>query len=112
MVTSHSILANDGNGYAKLLCRPTTTEKFPLLRQPRRCEDILCQEMRDITLVLVKGNTVPAGYIYCKNIPEKLLSLPFLSGYENSPAHPYVMRNKRNHKHPPQEDLSYTATSA
>ncbi|TMW40421.1 hypothetical protein DOY81_014499 [Sarcophaga bullata] len=52
------------------------------------CEDIYVREMRDMNIGVGEG-TVPCWVYLLQKYPEKLLSLPFLSGYENSPAHPY-----------------------
>ncbi|XP_073812865.1 troponin C-akin-1 [Musca autumnalis] len=75
------------------------------------CQDIYVREMRDMNIGVGEG-TVPCFVYLLNKYPEKLLNLPFLSSYENSPAHPYVMRNKRHHKHPPNEDLAYNTTAA
>ncbi|XP_053963974.1 troponin C-akin-1 protein [Anastrepha ludens] len=72
------------------------------------CQDIFKREVQDMNIGVGEG-TVPCWVYLLQKYPEKLLSLPYLSRYENSAAHPYVMRNHRTHKHPPQEDLAYTA---
>ena len=74
------------------------------------CQDIFTREMQDMNIGIGEG-TVPCWVYLLQKYPEKLLNLPYLSSYQNSGAHPYVLRNKRTHKHPAQEDLSYTATA-
>lgn len=56
-------------------------------------------------------STVPCWVYLLQKYPEKLLNLPYLSSYENSTTHPYIMRHRRTHKHPAQDDLSYEATN-
>jgi len=75
------------------------------------CQDIFTREMKDMNIGVGEG-TVPCWVYLLQKYPEKLLSLPYLSSYENGASHPYVRRNRRTHKHPPQEDLSYTNTTA
>jgi len=72
------------------------------------CQDIFVREIKDMNIGVGEG-TVPCWVYLLNKFPEKLLSLPFLSSYENGPAYPYVPRNRRTHKHPPHEDLNYTA---
>uniref|UniRef100_A0A0K8TM85 Gamma-glutamylcyclotransferase family protein n=1 Tax=Tabanus bromius TaxID=304241 RepID=A0A0K8TM85_TABBR len=142
---NHSILANPGNGYAKLWCNATTTQKMPLVIATRYnipflinkpgignyvtgeiyeiddkmlncldnledCQEIYKREIHDMNIGVGEG-TIPCWVYLLQKFPEKLLNLPYLSEYKNSGFHPYTVRNKRTHKHPTQEDLSYTFTS-
>ncbi|XP_037953463.1 troponin C-akin-1 protein-like [Teleopsis dalmanni] len=75
------------------------------------CQDIFTREMHDMNIGVGEG-TVPCWVYLLHKYPEKLLSLPYLARYENTPAQPYVLRNRRSHKHPAQEDLSYTDTAS
>lgn len=71
------------------------------------CQDIISREMHDMNIGVGEG-TVPCWVYLLQKYPEKLLSLEYLSTYENCAAHPYVTRNKRTHKHPAHEDLDYS----
>ncbi|EDW02535.1 GH22048 [Drosophila grimshawi] len=70
------------------------------------CQDIYKREQQDMNIGIGEG-TVPCWVYLLQKYPEKLLSLPYLSGYENTTAQPYIMRHRRTHKHPAQDDLSY-----
>lgn len=74
------------------------------------CQDIYSREMHNMNIGVGEG-TVPCWVYLLQKYPEKLLDLPYLAQYKNSAAHPYTVRNKRTHKHPPNEDLSYSATT-
>ncbi|XP_055838201.1 troponin C-akin-1 protein [Episyrphus balteatus] len=71
------------------------------------CQEIYSREMHNMNIGVGEGD-VPCWVYLLQKYPEKLLSLNHLSSYENSAAHPYVTRNKRTHKHPANEDLSYS----
>jgi len=70
------------------------------------CQEIFTREQLNMNIGVGEG-TVPCWVYLLQKYPEKLLDLPYLSSYENNAEHPYVMRNRRTHKHPAQEDLSY-----
>ncbi|KAH8415961.1 hypothetical protein KR222_005305, partial [Zaprionus bogoriensis] len=72
------------------------------------CEEIYTREKHDMNIGVGEG-TVPCWVYLLQKYPEKLLSLPYLSSYENSTSHPYIQRHRRTHKHPAQDDLSYEA---
>ena len=57
------------------------------------------------------NSTVPCWVYLLQKYPEKLLNLQYLASYNNSKEQPYTSRQHRNHKHPAQEDLSYSASA-
>ncbi|XP_037903847.1 troponin C-akin-1 protein isoform X2 [Hermetia illucens] len=74
------------------------------------CQDIYTRELLDMNIGVGEG-TVPCWVYLLQKYPEKLLNLPYISQYKNSAQHPYTHRNKRTHKHPPNEDLTYNVSS-
>ncbi|XP_055374485.1 troponin C-akin-1 protein [Condylostylus longicornis] len=73
------------------------------------CQDIYTREIQNMNIGVGEG-TVPCWVYLLQKYPENLLNLQYLSSYKNSAEYPYVIRNKRTHKHPVNEDLAYSVS--